>query len=72
MHIWGGRVLLLLGLINGITGVQLSKNKSPAYIAYGVIAGVFLVAYVGIVYLKNRRVQAVAEERELQVNSQRK
>jgi hypothetical protein len=72
LHIWGGRLLLLLGLINGITGLQLSKNKSSAYIVYGVVSAVFLVVYVGIVYLKNRKVEAVAGETELHVNPQQK
>lgn len=71
MHIWGGRLLLLLGVINGITGLQLSKEKSSAYIAYGTIAGVFAVIYVGIAYLKNRKVENVVET-ELQITPQQK
>jgi hypothetical protein len=70
MHVWGGRLLLLLGFINGITGLRLSKNKSSAYIAYGVVAGLCGFIYAGMLYLKNRKQKAVVEQTELHVTLQ--
>ncbi|KAH7390024.1 hypothetical protein BKA66DRAFT_607976 [Pyrenochaeta sp. MPI-SDFR-AT-0127] len=72
MHIWGGRILLLLAFINGITGLRLSKNKSSAYIAYGVVSGFLAVTYAGILYIQNRKLKATTEETELQVTVEHK
>lgn len=50
MHIWLGRLLITLGMINGGLGLLLSANASTGeYIAYGVIAAVIWVAYVALV-----------------------
>jgi hypothetical protein len=62
-HVWAGRGLILLGVINGGFGLQLraasdSLNGSKymsAEIAYGVIAGVVLVLYVTVVVMAKRR-----------------
>ncbi|KXT18409.1 hypothetical protein AC579_8140 [Pseudocercospora musae] len=40
-HVWLGRALITLGMINGGLGLLLSEDASEgAYIAYGVIAGI--------------------------------
>ena len=44
-HKWLGRVLLVLGAINGGLGLQLSANTRKGEIAYGVVAGVVFVVY---------------------------
>ncbi|KAF2797492.1 hypothetical protein K505DRAFT_358369 [Melanomma pulvis-pyrius CBS 109.77] len=72
IHVWGGRLLLLLGFINGITGLRLSKNKNSAYIAYGVVAGLFGVAYAGVWYLKVVKAKTKIEETELEQTAQHK
>ena len=47
VHLWHGRVAILLGIINGGLGIQLAGDASQgAKIAYGVIAGL-----VGVVYI---------------------
>ncbi|MCJ1358085.1 MAG: hypothetical protein MMC33_008083 [Icmadophila ericetorum] len=45
-HKWLGRVLILLGAINGGLGLQLSANTTGGEIAYGVVAGVVFIIYV--------------------------
>jgi hypothetical protein len=52
IHVWYGRILILLGMVNGGLGLQLADNSRGGKIVYGVIAGltggvyfVFLVAF---------------------------
>ncbi|KAL1297090.1 hypothetical protein AAFC00_004673 [Neodothiora populina] len=55
-HIWLGRILITLAMINGGLGLQLSANSRTGEIAYGVIAGVVWVAYVAsIIYGERKR-----------------
>lgn len=54
-HIWFGRALILLGVINGGLGLQLSDNTVKGEIAYGVIAGVLFLLYVTIVVVADIR-----------------
>lgn len=47
LHIWEGRVAIILGMINGGLGIQIAGNVKKGYIiAYAVVAGV-----MGLVYL---------------------
>jgi len=49
-HVWLGRALITLGMINGGLGLLLSSNGSRAdYIAYGVIAAVIWLCYIMVV-----------------------
>ena len=63
LHLWLGRVLMLLGAINGGLGLMLAKNSTKGKIAWGVIAGVVGLAYVAIVAVTARK-GANSEERE--------
>lgn len=67
IHVWGGRIILILGFINGGTGLNLSQAGNPGYIAYGVLSGIIGVLYIGVWYFKVRRAQTViaGEETEL-------
>ncbi|OAL04189.1 hypothetical protein IQ06DRAFT_375180 [Phaeosphaeriaceae sp. SRC1lsM3a] len=65
VHKWGGRVLLLLGVVNGFTGLQLSGEKMEAYVGLGVLAAVILLVYLGIIWWKGRRMEVV-DEMEMQ------
>ena len=47
-HIWYGRALILLAVINGGLGLQLSGNTVKGEIAYGVIAGVMFLLYLAV------------------------
>ncbi|KAK4116277.1 iron reductase domain protein, partial [Canariomyces notabilis] len=44
-HIWWGRILMILGVINGGSGLQLSRERDSLIIAYSVVAGVIFLAY---------------------------
>jgi hypothetical protein len=52
VHVWAGRVLLVLGVINGGMGLKLSNNTASGGIAYGVTTGVLTTTYVGIWWSK--------------------
>lgn len=45
VHIWWGRALMALGVVNGGLGLQLAGAGNGPVIAYGVVAGVVFVAY---------------------------
>lgn len=54
-HVWYGRLLILLAVINGGLGLQLSDNTVKGEIAYGVVAGVMFLLYLavlGVAYLR--------------------
>ncbi|PKY04118.1 hypothetical protein P168DRAFT_318459 [Aspergillus campestris IBT 28561] len=40
LHVWYGRMLILLGIINGGLGLQLAANSRGGEIAYGVVGGI--------------------------------
>lgn len=44
-HIWWGRILMILGVVNGGSGLQLSRERSSLIIAYSVVAGVAFLSY---------------------------
>lgn len=45
-HIWLGRILITLGIINGGLGLQLARASRKLYIAYGVVAGIFWLVWM--------------------------
>ncbi|KAL8796368.1 MAG: hypothetical protein Q9195_001275 [Heterodermia aff. obscurata] len=47
-HIWYGRALILVAVINAGLGLQLSGNTVKGEIAYGVIAGVMFLLYLAV------------------------
>jgi len=47
VHIWWGRILMVLGVINGGLGLRLVKEDDGPVIAYGVISGVVFLGYIG-------------------------
>lgn len=58
LHRWGGRLLIALGVVNGGLGFKFSGIGNPGVpkagaIAYGVVAGIMGLVYVGIVLLKS-------------------
>ncbi|KAI3331947.1 iron reductase domain protein [Xylariaceae sp. AK1471] len=46
-HIWYGRILMILGIVNGGLGLRLAEASHALVIAYSVIAAVIFVAYIG-------------------------
>lgn len=45
VHIWWGRALMVLGVVNGGLGLQLAMAPNSVVIAYSVIAAVMFAAY---------------------------
>jgi len=49
VHVWAGRVLITIGMINGGLGLLLSADGTRSdYIAYGVVAGSIWVLFGGV------------------------
>lgn len=67
IHVWSGRALITLGMINGGPGLLLSSVASRgSYIAYGVISGVMWLLFVSsaAVYETRRNQRAPVVEKE--------
>ena len=45
-HIWYGRILMILGIVNGGLGLQLADAPKAFTIAYSVVAGIVSILYV--------------------------
>jgi hypothetical protein len=59
VHLSSGRVVVLLGLVNGGLGLQLTGQETWAYIAYGVLAGIIGLVYIAaIVFGERKRARA--------------
>merc|ERR1711939_1218972 len=54
LHIWYGRILMLLAVINGGLGLKLANNSRNGEIAYGVVAAVVGVVYVVMCAFKRK------------------
>ncbi|KAF2103820.1 hypothetical protein NA57DRAFT_50688 [Rhizodiscina lignyota] len=64
-HLWLGRILITLGIINGGLGLRLADNTKSGEIAYGVVAGIiWLIWMAAAVYgeLKRARAQRQIQE----------
>lgn len=68
IHVWGGRVLLVLGVITGGTGLKLADNTTGGDIAYGVVAGLVIVAYAGVWFWSKRQAKTKTENTGSQGN----
>jgi hypothetical protein len=66
IHKWYGRMIILLGIINGGLGLQLAANTRAGEIVYGVIGGLVGVAICALVVSveKNGRKKRVAGQAE--------
>ncbi len=52
LHIWYGRILIILGIINGGLGLQLAANWSVAQmLAYVIVVAVVALLYGGVLLL---------------------
>ncbi|KAI0387406.1 CBD9-like protein [Hypomontagnella monticulosa] len=55
-HIWYGRALLVMGIVNGGLGLQLADASQTYIIVYSVLAGVMFVVYIlGAMFGEYRR-----------------
>jgi RP/EB family microtubule-associated protein len=57
-HIWLGRILITLGIINGGLGLQLAYQETAKKAAYAIVAALMWLAWMGFsVYAFGRRQQ---------------
>ncbi|THW57201.1 hypothetical protein D6D20_08156 [Aureobasidium pullulans] len=66
-HLWLGRIIITLGMINGGLGLQLANNTRKGEIAYGVVAGFVWVVYIISIFVgesKRRRDRKAAVRAE--------
>lgn len=64
-HIWWGRILITLGIINGYLGLRLTGNTMSIYVAYAVIAGIIWAVWMGLAlltYLRSRGAETLKEK----------
>ena len=54
-HLWLGRIIITLGIINGGLGFALANNTNVGPIAYAVVAAVFYIAYIAAAIIGERR-----------------
>jgi len=57
-HIWLGRIIITLGIINGGLGFKLANNTNTGPIIYTVVAVIFYVAYMVSIFIGERRRKA--------------
>lgn len=65
-HIWYGRILMLLGVINGGLGLQLASAAQSLIIAYAVVAAIIGVAYIAVKlfdFFRKRRTGSLRSEK---------
>lgn len=62
-HIWYGRLLMAIGLVNGGLGMKLSRASAPIVIGYGVAIGVIFLLYLAVVAIKGYRTQIEQKKR---------
>jgi hypothetical protein len=54
VHIWYGRSIMILAVVNGGLGLKLAGNTKGGEIAYGVVAGVVALLYTAAVLTKRK------------------
>lgn len=54
-HLWLGRIIITLGIVNGGLGFLLANNTKYGGIVYGVVAGIAWIAYVASAIIGERR-----------------
>jgi hypothetical protein len=47
-HVWFGRIIMILAIVNGGIGIQYAENAVAGEKGYGVVTGVFGLAYIGV------------------------
>lgn len=67
LHVWYGRALITLGIINGGLGLRLSENTKGGEIAYGVVAGFMWLLWMAVSiasYVRSMKQQTSGETGE--------
>ena len=61
-HIWWGRAVVTLGIINGGFGLQLSGNTTKGEVAYAIVASVMWVLWMVVIVFSFARGRRTAEK----------
>ncbi|EQL02422.1 hypothetical protein G6O67_001750 [Ophiocordyceps sinensis] len=70
VHIWYGRALMVLGIVNGGLGLKIAGSSRGFVTAYSVIAVVVFFMYIGsVLFRKLRNKRRFDGERKVRVNS---
>ena len=67
-HVWWGRLIVTVGIINGGLGLMLSGNTVKGEIAYGVIAGVVWLIWMAVAVWSQLRSKGIPGETGEKVN----
>ncbi|OBT55689.1 hypothetical protein VE04_05243 [Pseudogymnoascus sp. 24MN13] len=59
LHCWYGRAIIILAVINGGLGLKMANNSRGGEIAWGVVGGVMLFAYVRAASYSNKKAKKV-------------
>ncbi|KAM5355807.1 hypothetical protein ACJ41O_002453 [Fusarium nematophilum] len=70
VHIWFGRILMILGIINGGLGLQLAGSPRGYVIAYSVVAGIAAVLYLAGLFLTGMRRTARVKQMSPQMSQE--
>ena len=54
-HIWLGRTIILVGIVNGGLGLRLADNTTVGKIVYAVVAALMGLAYFGSMFYKKKK-----------------
>lgn len=57
-HVWWGRAIITLGIINGVLGLQLTGETGTKEVAYGIVAGLMWLLWMVVIviaWFKSRR-----------------
>ncbi|KAF9768066.1 hypothetical protein IL306_014674 [Fusarium sp. DS 682] len=55
VHIWFGRALIIIGIVNGGLGLKLANSSTGYIIAYSVTAGIVSILYLAAAFIGERR-----------------
>lgn len=69
LHVWWGRLFLTLAIINGGLGLKFADNTTGGKIAYGVVAGLIWVCWLGVVVWHDTKKSQPPEVREKSADS---
>lgn len=71
VHVWFGRLLMIIGVINGGLGLKLASSGNAYIIAYSVVAGVAFALYAAVALIWGlRKKKQPQQEKQVPVSPQ--
>jgi len=50
LHVWWGRDIIFLGIVNGGLGLKLAANSKKGEMAYGIVAGIIGLLWIMVIF----------------------